>query len=198
MTDILVIGDTHIPDRAHAVPRVFKEIIEAHSPWSVVVFTGDFTSEAILSWVKGLGKNVYVVRGNMDYIPLPKTAVFEVEGMRVGVHHGDGFYPRGDPSKLAKIAQALGVDVLISGHTHADFVKTGPAERELLLNPGSLTGVWGGGGGSNIPSFMVLEAAPSQLHITVFRLQGLSAKRSTCRALKVNQGVWLLEECSPG
>lgn len=194
MVCVLVIGDTHIPDRAESPPRVLKGIIDSFAPWDVVVFTGDLTSESILKWVRGLGNSVYVVKGNMDYLPLPKTAVFKVEEYVIGVHHGDGFYPRGDPAKLTKIAHSLGVNVLISGHTHADFIKTGSTGKELLVNPGSLTGVWSGGGGSYTPSFMVLEIVYETIYVTTYRTDNTHPKKSVHRAIKTREGAWRVEE----
>jgi putative phosphoesterase len=166
---VLVLGDTHVPDRAHSLNPVLKKLIEDQKPWDVVAFTGDLTGEEVLQWVKSLGREVYVVRGNMDYLPLPKTAVFEVEGLKFGVHHGDGVYPRGDTKTLTRIADSLGVDVLLTGHTHADFVKPGTGGKKLLVNPGSLTGVWGGGGGSYTPSFMELVVVPGTLQLVLYK-----------------------------
>lgn len=174
MVDILVIGDSHIPDRAMGIPKQFKDLIEREKPWQIVIFTGDLTCEEVLRWVRSLGEKIYIVRGNMDYLPLPKTAVLEVEGLKIGVHHGDGFYPRGDPVKLSKIAHNMGVDVLISGHTHADFIKLGVSGNELLINPGSITGVWGGGGGSYTPSFMILKVYSSEIYTYIHRLVGVT------------------------
>ncbi|MEM0469372.1 MAG: YfcE family phosphodiesterase [Desulfurococcaceae archaeon] len=194
MVRVLVIGDTHIPDRANDIPRALKEVIDSSMPWDAVVFTGDLTSESILKWIRSLSNRVYVVRGNMDYLPLPKTAIFEVEKCTIGVHHGDGFYPRGDVVRLTKIAHSLGVSVLISGHTHADFVKVGSTGKELLINPGSLTGVWGGGGGSYMPSFVVLEITRETIYITTYRAEGVYLKKSVHRATRTSNGGWTAEK----
>lgn len=168
---MLVIGDTHIPDRAYRIPEQLKNLIEFQKPWDYVAFVGDLTGHEVLSWVKSLGKRVYIVRGNMDYLPLPRTAVFEVEGLKFGVYHGDGVYPRGDVVKLSKIAQSLDVRVLLTGHTHADFIKLSHDSTRLLVNPGSLTGVWGGEGGSYVPSLIAITAEPHTLVLRVYRLE---------------------------
>ena len=170
MVSILVIGDTHIPDRAEKVPEELLDIIESGKPWDVAVFTGDFTSKEVFDWFTRLGRQVYYVRGNMDYLPLPKTQTFRIESLAFGVHHGDGIYPRGDTRGLTRIAKNLKVDVLISGHTHSLFIKTSIDGSILLLNPGSLTGVWGGGGGSMRPSMMILEVAENMMKITRYEL----------------------------
>lgn len=169
-TRVLVVGDTHIPDRCSRVPIQLRERIERGVPWDFVVFTGDLTEVSVLKWVKLLGKNTYAVRGNMDYLPLPRTASFEVEGFLIGVHHGDGVQPRGDLHKLSKIASEMRVDLLLTGHTHSDFVKPSPDHTKLLVNPGSLTGVWGGGGGSYTPSYAVLLIEHGLVCVEIHRL----------------------------
>lgn len=189
---ILVIGDTHIPDRANSVPKVIVDYFEKQKPWAIIIFTGDVTGESTLVWIKNLGRELFIVRGNMDYLPLPKTQIFEHEGFKLGLHHGDGFYPRGDVNKLSLIANKLGVDVLISGHTHSDFIKVGATGKELLINPGSLTGVWGGAGGSYIPSFMILDFANKLILIRTFKLIENNLIEKTTIAKLIN-GKWCIE-----
>ncbi len=176
MVSILVIGDTHIPDRAEKVPEELLDLIESGKPWDLAVFTGDFTSKEVFDWFTRLGRQVYYVRGNMDYLPLPKTQTFRIDSLVFGVHHGDGIYPRGDTRGLTRIAKHLKVDVLISGHTHAPFIKTSIDGTILLLNPGSLTGVWGGGGGSMRPSMMILEVTGNNIDIKLYELLKESRK----------------------
>ncbi|WP_440059396.1 YfcE family phosphodiesterase [Thermogladius sp. 4427co] len=166
---ILLIGDTHIPDRAYRVPRVLLSEIEGYK-WDIVVFTGDLTGREVLDWLKKLSSNTYIVRGNMDYLPLPKNLTFEAEGFRIGVHHGDGVYPRGDVRKLSSIAEKLGVNILMSGHTHSPFVALDKDRNILHLNPGSLTGVWGGGDASMIPSMMIVELRKPYVYATLLEL----------------------------
>ncbi len=184
MVEILVIGDTHIPDRADHVPEKLMEIIEAGKPWEIVVFTGDLVGEEVFKWVRSLGRKVYIVRGNMDYLPLPKTAVFEIEGFHIGVHHGDGVYPRGDTKGLTRIANELRVNILFTGHTHSPFIKHGLQPSILLVNPGSLTGVWGGGGGSMKPSMMTIEILGDNLRIQHYELDP-SWKKLSSREKKI-------------
>ncbi|HIQ56042.1 MAG TPA: YfcE family phosphodiesterase, partial [Pyrodictium sp.] len=58
---MLVIADTHIPDRAEKLKPYVENIIEEHKPYDIVVHAGDLTSKTILEWVKSLGKQCYVV-----------------------------------------------------------------------------------------------------------------------------------------
>lgn len=188
---ILVIGDTHIPDRAEAVPLKLKNLIEENGFWEIVVFTGDLTGEEVLDWIKSLGKRLLVVKGNMDYLALPRSQTITIGDLNIGVHHGDGIYPRGDASGLSRIAKQLNVDILISGHTHSPFVKIGGGGEVLLINPGSLTGVWGGGGGSMKPSFMTLSISKDAVEIVLHELNiDVYSRRIVARR---SGGRWVYE-----
>ncbi len=169
MKRILVVSDTHIPDRASWIPRRVEEFIDENKPYDIAIHAGDLTSEEVLNWVKSLAPQVIVVEGNMDYLPLPREQVIEVEGIPIGVHHGHGVYPRGNPDQLARIAKRMNVTVLVTGHTHY------PALQEhqgiLIVNPGSLTGAWGGAGGSMRPSLALVEASQGKLCVEVYELR---------------------------
>lgn len=152
---VLVISDTHINDRATEVPDVMLRLIRSEGPYDVVVFAGDLTNEDTLEWVKGLAPTSYVVEGNMDYLDLPEYEVLRLGLVRVGVIHGHQVYPRGDVSKLHKLAKTLDIDLLIFGHTHRLSVRM--YQDKLLINPGSLTGAISGSGGGGTPSFIVMN-----------------------------------------
>jgi len=187
---ILITGDTHIPDRATSIPRLLLNYISDHAPWEMVLFTGDLTGENVLKWLKTISKDLYIVQGNMDYLSLPRQVTVEINWLKVGLIHGDGVYPRGNPVELSKIARRLGVQVLVSGHTHADFTRIGIGGNTLLLNPGSLTGVWGGGGGSYKPSLMVLEIPDQEcVVVEVYRLNKDILEHTTSNYC-FKSGVW--------
>ncbi len=164
---ILVLGDTHIPRRASRIPPQIEEFV-SEQKFDFVICTGDLTSEEVLEHIKKFGKETIVVRGNIDYLPLPEYAEIAVEGLKIGVTHGDEVYPRGDREQLEEIGLRKGVDVLISGHTHSSDVYYG---KVLLLNPGSATGVWGGGGGSMKPSIMVLDISGKNIDVHLYELE---------------------------
>ncbi len=189
---ILVIGDTHIPDRASAVDPRVRSDIESDKPYDVVVFTGDFTSENVVAWVEGLGKDVYYVQGNMDYLDLPKTQKFVLAGIKMGVHHGDGVYPRGNIRQLSRIAKELDVNLLFSGHTHSPFIKLDEENMVLHVNPGSLTGVWGGGGGLMVPTYIKAYLYDSELELRLFILRGLKIELMKKHVYKWDGSRWIL------
>ncbi|MET1124368.1 MAG: YfcE family phosphodiesterase [Archaeoglobaceae archaeon] len=151
MALILILGDSHIPRRASWFPKEFEDLFAKR--FDFVVCTGDLTDKTVLEYLRRLGKTI-AVRGNMDHLPLPEYEELRIGELKLGVIHGDQVYPRGNREQLMEIALEKGVDLLISGHTHSpDFFK----RSVVLLNPGSVTGVWGGGGGSLNPSFMLLD-----------------------------------------
>ena len=59
-----------------------------------------------------------------------------MDGFKIGLDHGE-VYPRGDSQQLKYIALEMGVDILITGHTHWAFIKE--FDDIILLNPGSPT-----------------------------------------------------------
>jgi len=165
---LLIIGDTHIPDRALEIPRQLLKIIESERPYDIVIHTGDYTSEEIYRWVKSLGREVYAVEGNMDWLGLPISEVFKLGKCDFGVVHGDQVYPRGNIRKLTLLARELGVKILISGHTHDPFIKE--YQGIYHINPGSLTGTWSGCGGSMKPSLIIAYYSEPTLKLLLYEL----------------------------
>ncbi len=155
---ILAVGDTHIPDRAEKIPETVRDFVSRG--YDVLACTGDLTVKRVLDELSRLSKAkaVYAVRGNMDYLDLPLKVTFRVGGLRFGLYHGHGIFPRGDRKQLESLAREMGVDVLITGHTHCHDIYDGSV---LILNPGSATGVWSGGNASLIPSAMCIEVSES-------------------------------------
>ncbi|MEM4577071.1 MAG: YfcE family phosphodiesterase [Candidatus Nezhaarchaeales archaeon] len=163
----LAIGDFHIPERAYWIPEELeKEIFK--EAYDVVFCSGDLTSEDVILWLKKLSREVYVVKGNMDHLKLPTYLVVNVEDLRVGLYHGSGVHPRGDLFKLAVKAKQLGVEILVTGHTHYSKVAFLDEFGVVIVNPGSATGVWGGDErASLIPSFAIMRISGRNLVVEV-------------------------------
>ena len=128
-----LISDTHIPDRARILPQ---NVIEAFSNVELILHAGDLTSPGVLEELEEIAP-VMAVQGNMDRangIDLPKAKVAEVEGLKIGVIHGE-VYPRADSDQLIYLAKELDVDILVSGHSHQPKIEQ--KDGVLLLNPGS-------------------------------------------------------------
>jgi putative phosphoesterase len=101
------------------------------------VHTGDFTAAAVLEDLLALGR-VEAVHGNMDDATLrrelPKQAVVEAEGVRIGLVHDPG--PRvGRHERLR--AAFPGCALVAYGHTHLPEVAR--SDDVWIVNPGSPT-----------------------------------------------------------
>jgi len=168
---ILVIGDFHIPSRARWIPRPILEFL-LDKNFDLVLCTGDLCVAKVQEFLSRLGP-LRVVRGNMDYIENPREFKQKIEDIVVGMKHGDEVEPRGDIEGLKTLAIRMGVDVLITGHTHVPMAKELDVRgrKILLLNPGSATGVWSGGLEHGPPSFMVLEVDGTSLTVHLYQLR---------------------------
>ena len=139
---ILAFGDIHHPDRASFSSKVLKLLKEKHLP-DVVVVTGDLTSEEVLREIRETftESEIYIVRGNMDRLPLKEFETFKIGRFRFLVYHGHGIKPRGDLEKLKRLCLDLNANVLITGHTHKPLYYH---DKVHIINPGSLTGAYSG------------------------------------------------------
>jgi putative phosphoesterase len=177
---LLIIGDTHIPERALKIPELILDAIKQNN-FDFVLSTGDLTHERVFEYLKRLGKEVRAVRGNMDHLRFPKSEKLKVDSIIIGLIHGDQVFPRGNTDQLTEIASEMNVDVLISGHTHRlsiDEVKLNK-KKILLLNPGSATGVWGGGPASYIPSFIIVEVENGRKTVHAYELINNKLEKET-------------------
>jgi len=172
MRKLLVIGDFHIPSRARWLPRPILEFL-LDKRFDLILCTGDLCVQDVQDFLSRYGP-VKCVMGNMDHVYNPKEFKQKIEGLVIGMRHGDEVEPRGDIEGLKTLAMRMGVDVLITGHTHSPFVHELDirGRKILLLNPGSATGVWSGGFSSGPPSFMVLTVDGEKLRIELYKVVG--------------------------
>lgn len=130
-----LISDTHINDREDKIP---ESIFKAFKDVELIIHAGDLTSPKVIDKLKKIAP-IVAVQGNMDRaynLKLPKTEIITLNNLKIGVAHGE-VYPRGDEQQLYYLALELGVDILITGHSHQPFIKK--VKNILLLNPGSPT-----------------------------------------------------------
>ena len=59
---------------------------------------------------------------------------------KIGLAHGHQIAPWGDPESLASLQRQLGVDILITGHTHK--FEAYEHDGKFFINPGSATGAY--------------------------------------------------------
>lgn len=135
-TRLLVLSDTHVPQRARALPeQVWRAVDEA----DLVIHAGDWNSVQILDELHARAERLVGVHGNNDGAELrarlPEVARGEVEGIRFAVVHETG--ARQGREKRCDAAYP-GLDVLFFGHSHIPWDTTTPLGLRLL-NPGSPT-----------------------------------------------------------
>ncbi len=164
-----VISDTHIPERADKIPEA---VFEVFKDVEMIFHAGDLVSIDVLQDLENLAPTM-CVQGNMDRmcgLKLPKQEIVKVDGIKIGLDHGE-VYPRGDTQQLKYIGMEMGVDVLISGHTHISFIKE--VDNMLFLNPGSPTVPR-----LSDPSVMILEVNDKNLDARIIKIG-----EPVCRAL---------------
>lgn len=127
---ILVISDTH-----GNVNRAFI----AHSRCEnvdVLIHLGDGCVDANLLR-EVLEIPVINVAGNCDPgCSAPRERVWECEGKRILLTHGDAYQVKSGLDRLRQRAQEVGVDAAFFGHTHQSLLENNSGL--LLLNPGTL------------------------------------------------------------
>ena len=135
MTQVAVVGDTHLPRGTRTLP---DECVRRLCAAELILHTGDHSSLAALEELRSLGPPVQAVYGNADEPAvrelLPKELVVEVGGVRVGMTHVPG--PRAGREERLRL-RFPGCGAVLYGHTHVPQV-----ERHAgvwILNPGSPT-----------------------------------------------------------
>jgi len=170
---ILAIGDFHYPDRASYPKKIF-EVLKGEK-FDLILCTGDLTDLKVLDDLESLG-TVKIVQGNMDWnFGHPDRIIEKINGIKIGLIHGSQIRPRGDLKKLCDYAKRLNVDILISGHTHAQSVNICD-NNKLLINPGSATGAWSFLA-DRIPSFIIIETDNEIIKIIKCQLKTQSLHR---------------------
>ncbi|ADC46445.1 phosphodiesterase MJ0936 family [Methanobrevibacter ruminantium M1] len=131
-----LISDTHIPDRRMKLPQ---KVLDAFEDVEMILHAGDITSQSVIDDLEAIAP-VHAVEGNMDRVVgemnLPPSKIVEAEGHKIGIVHGE-VYPRGDTQQLYYTALELGVDILVSGHSHVAQLEK--IKNVILVNPGSPT-----------------------------------------------------------
>jgi putative phosphoesterase len=144
---ILVISDTH-----ENYPLAMRAI-DLASPVDAVIHLGDCSCDADqLKLV--LDIPLIRVAGNCDFdSEIPREIVWECEGKRILLLHGDRYGVKSGLARLEKHAADVGVDAVLFGHTHLAAVTS--LSGILFVNPGSLTK------SCVNKSFAIVEVSPS-------------------------------------
>ncbi|MEZ2388015.1 metallophosphoesterase [bacterium RCC_150] len=133
---LVLVSDTHIPDRAKALP---SQVWAAVENADVVFHAGDWVASALLSEFERRSRRLIAVRGNNDSPELrrclPETTSVTLDGLRFAMVHETG------PAKGREHRSEVlypGADVLVFGHSHIPWDASSPNGLRLL-NPGSPT-----------------------------------------------------------
>ena len=132
---IAIIGDTHMPRGARAIPSACLERCRAAD---AILHAGDLADVPVLELLRALGPPVHAVHGNVDSEAvrtlLPARLELTLGGVRVGMTHIPG-PARGRIQRLR--AEFPTCAAVVFGHTHM------PEHDELggfqIFNPGSPT-----------------------------------------------------------
>ena len=134
-TRLLLISDTHVPDRSRGLPDVVRTAADSAD---LIVHAGDWTRASVLDDLSQHGE-ILGVYGNNDgpdlRSRLPEIARREIEGVRFAVIHETGDAKRRHTWADASFPDT---DVLIFGHSHIPWDTVSPGGLRLL-NPGSPT-----------------------------------------------------------
>jgi len=174
MVLILVIGDLHIPHRAHDLPAKFKKLLV---PGKIqhILSTGNLSTKETHDYLKNLASDLHVAKGDFDENPsYPDSKVLNIGQFRIGLVHGHTVVPWGDHQALAMVQRQLDVDILITGHTHK--FEAFEANNKFFINPGSATGAYGATTGEAIPTFVLMDIQGTHVITYVYQLRGEEVK----------------------
>lgn len=128
---VIVISDTH-----GSVHRVFSAIAHAE-PVDAVIHLGDGSADAELLRESG-DVPVISIAGNCDIgSNAPRERLWECEGQRILLTHGDAYQVKTGLAKLRQRAEEVGADAVLFGHTHQ--IMCDRHSGILFINPGTLS-----------------------------------------------------------
>ncbi|WP_130176961.1 metallophosphoesterase [Cryobacterium sp. SO1] len=135
-TRLLLISDTHVPQRARRLPeQVWRAVDEA----DLVLHAGDWVDLSLYDELACRAAALVGVYGNNDGADLravlPEIARRTIEGIRFAVIHETGAATGREKRMEAAFPHT---DVLVFGHSHIPWDSVSPGGLRLL-NPGSPT-----------------------------------------------------------
>ncbi|MCL2359000.1 MAG: metallophosphatase family protein [Nitrososphaerota archaeon] len=130
-----LISDTHIPKRAHYLP---KRVFELFEKVDYIIHAGDLVELAVVDELEQFAP-VLAVHGNMDNMAvtgaLPRLNSIRLFDWKIGVMHDPDIHFGLD--KMRKLTKQNGFNVFVYGHTHVANIKW--ENKTLYINPGSPT-----------------------------------------------------------
>ena len=128
----VVLADTHIPRRAHALPGGLILHLEKAD---LILHAGDLIVPSVLD-DRASYAPVHAVKGNMDPpgVALPETLEFDFGGVKIAMIHDSGRKEGRRKRPQQRFPEAR---VVVFGHSHVPILED--EDGLLLLNPGSPT-----------------------------------------------------------
>ena len=161
MHTLVVISDTHVPERAGGIPEWASERIRAADH---VVHAGDFTTASVLEAIETAAEqNLTAVSGNMDPtgLALPPVDTLSVEDVTFVVTHGTGDLEGYEQRVATRVRETADEEAIgIAGHTHEPLDTLVDGVR--LLNPGSVTGA----DPATKATMMTVEVEDNEIEVT--------------------------------
>lgn len=184
---VLVFGDTHIPSRRDSIPEAFFKHIES-TIYDLALVTGDLVRESEMRAALPSLPRSFIVVGNMDYgSQYNFHEQIQLDEFSVLLLHGTQLRPRGNIKQLWEIAEKIGADIAIHGHTHVASIDL--HKDRLFLNPGTISGATGGWAGRTDASFIELEIDKNELQVRLFHTDWKVLKESEMSFQKVESRI---------
>lgn len=133
---LLIVSDTH-----RDYNTLDKAILEQPRA-EVVIHLGDGADDVDIVKAKYQDKMFIQVKGNCDFnSELPIYRNFIIENTKFFITHGHMYNAKFDINRMCMAARENNADILLFGHTHIPFETY--EEKLHIMNPGSLTGIYG-------------------------------------------------------
>ena len=132
---LAAVSDTHLPKFGKALPQALVDAIVA-ARIDLIVHLGDFTEPFVPALFEALGP-FDAVAGNNDGPELVarfgRRKVLEIDGLRIGLTHGDLGLGSTTPQRARGVFASEAVAAVLFGHSHAPLVEIdGGAVRAQL------------------------------------------------------------------
>ena len=141
-----VLSDTHVPEKARALPGV---LLRAFEGVDMILHAGDLITEDVIAALERIAP-VHAIAGNNDppelVQMLGRRRVVSAGGVKIGLVHGDRGRGRNTPDRAARAFADGEVTWVVFGHSHLPYLGPPPdvegqppAPAVTLFNPGSPT-----------------------------------------------------------
>lgn len=141
-----------------------KKILNKHSNLDFIIHLGDGEDDlAELNMENpSFAKKIVFVGGNCDMGMHKRTAIFDLNGIKIFLAHGDNYKVKTDKSVIAEAAKKNGCTAAFFGHSHLRFKEM--INGIQLLNPGSCSIQ----ADESRPSYAIVESNSGQLIINIY------------------------------